>query len=92
MTQARFELSGIKYRLQDFGNAQVKLGDALRLVPEPDNAYDPNAIAVYKDTIKIGFVPRRENKAILPYVAAGKATCVVEAVTSAGCWVLVEMP
>lgn len=92
MTQARFELSGIKYRLQEFTQAQVKLGDNLRLVPEPDNPYDPDAIAVYKDNLKIGFVPRRENKPIKPYVAAGKATCVVEAVTSAGCWVLVEMP
>ena len=33
-------------------------GAKLRLVPEPDNPYDPNAVALYKGKTKIGFVPR----------------------------------
>lgn len=32
--------------------------DTVRLVPEPTNQYDPNAIAVYMDNVKIGHVPK----------------------------------
>lgn len=34
------------------------------LVPEPDNEYDPNAIAVYVDDIHIGYVARKDQAAI----------------------------
>lgn len=33
------------------------IGDELRVVPEPDNEYDPNAIALYNDKGKIGYLP-----------------------------------
>lgn len=92
MTQARFELAGINYRLQEFQKANVCINDELRLMPEPDNQFDPNAIAVYKGDIKIGYIPRRENKPMLAYVAAGQATCKVEAAWPGGCTVCVEMP
>jgi hypothetical protein len=92
MTSARFELAGVSHRLQDYGASAVKLTDELRLVPEPDNMHDSNAIAVYKDSFKIGYVPRSENKVLYPYVMAGKAVCVVEAATSHSCWVRVDMP
>ena len=36
-------------------------GAKLRLVPEPDNPYDPCAVALYKGKTKIGFVPRDRN-------------------------------
>ena len=36
-------------------------GTKLRLVPEPDNPYDPCAVALYKGKTKIGFVPRACN-------------------------------
>ena len=39
-------------------------GAKLRLVPEPDNPYDPNAVAVYKGKVKIGFVPRDRNETL----------------------------
>ena len=36
-------------------------GAKLHFVPEPDNPYDPNAVALYKGKTKIGFVPRACN-------------------------------
>lgn len=45
-----------------FGRLQP--GAALQLVAEPENRYDPNAIAVYIEEHKLGFIPRSENKTI----------------------------
>lgn len=38
------------------------------LVPEPDNQYDANAIAVYVHGVKIGYVPRSHQKDVTPYM------------------------
>lgn len=40
---------------------QLEKDEALDLVREPDNEYDENAIAVYSDGIKIGYIPRTMN-------------------------------
>lgn len=50
-------------------------GAKLRLVPEPDNPYDPHAVALYKGKVKIGFVPRDHNQTLaqLLYFGHGKA-------------------
>ena len=39
-------------------------GDALTLVREPDNAYDPRAVRVDWQGHKLGYVPRKENEAV----------------------------
>ena len=41
---------------------QMRVGDALDLVREPDNAHDPLAIRVEWHGYHIGYVPRRENR------------------------------
>jgi hypothetical protein len=92
MTTARFELAGVQHRLMEFQSAKVSINDELVLKPEPDNQFDPHAIAVYKDTLKVGYVPRKDNKDIYAYVMAGQVKCVVEAAWPHGCTVRVEMP
>ena len=54
---------------------KLQPGAKLRLVPEPDNPYDPSAIALYKGKTKIGFVPRDRNTALaqLLFFGHGKA-------------------
>ena len=42
----------------------MQLGDALELVREQDNPYDPNAVRVQWRGRKLGYVPRRENAAL----------------------------
>jgi hypothetical protein len=42
----------------------LKPGDRLELVREPDNPYDPNAVRVEWRGVKLGYVPRRDNAAV----------------------------
>lgn len=36
----------------------VQIGDRLTLYREPDNPYDPDAVAAYHHDFKIGYIPR----------------------------------
>lgn len=40
---------------------KLKPGTELHLVPEPENPYDPEAMAIYFEEIKLGYVPASEN-------------------------------
>jgi len=42
----------------------MKVGDRLELVREPDNPYDANAIRIDWRGRKLGYVPRRDNAAV----------------------------
>ena len=42
----------------------LQRGDALELVPEPDNPHDPSAVRVEWRGRKLGYVPRRQNAAL----------------------------
>lgn len=44
--------------------SQIRVGDSLTLKREPNNAHDTNAIQVLWQGQQLGFVPRRENKAV----------------------------
>jgi hypothetical protein len=44
--------------------ADMQLGEALTLVREPDNPYDVNAVRVEWHGEKLGYLPRRENRAV----------------------------
>ncbi|HVY07395.1 MAG TPA: HIRAN domain-containing protein [Burkholderiales bacterium] len=43
---------------------QLKVGDVLTLVREPDNAYDARAVRVDWNGHKLGYVPKAENEAV----------------------------
>lgn len=43
---------------------QLKVGDGLALVREPDNAHDPRAVRVEWNGHLLGYVPRAENDAV----------------------------
>ena len=43
---------------------KLQPGAKLHMVPEPDNPYDPCAVALYKGKTKIGFVPRACNSTL----------------------------
>jgi hypothetical protein len=54
----------------------VELRTTFRLVPEPDNAYDPNAIVVRTtEGATVGYLPRAEAVRYGPLVPAGGASC-----------------
>lgn len=40
---------------------QLKVGCIVKMIVEPDNPYDPDAVALYFDGTKIGYVPADQN-------------------------------
>lgn len=54
-------LAGFQYHQGKKLWEEMKAGDALILVREPDNPYDARAIRVDWQGHKLGYVPRREN-------------------------------
>ncbi len=43
---------------------QLKAGKKLDLVPEPDNPYDPDAVAIMRKGAKLGYVPKGKNSLV----------------------------
>ena len=56
-----FVISGLPYYDAPLIFDQLKLGSDLTIVPERDNPYDPEALALYSDNNKLGFIPRESN-------------------------------
>jgi hypothetical protein len=57
-------LAGFQYHQGREVWDDLKVGDALELVREPNNPYDPNAVRVEWQGRMLGYVPRRENRAV----------------------------
>lgn len=57
-------LAGSQYHALAEVVAQIHIGDALMLKREPTNLHDPNAVQVIWHNQLLGFVPRRENRAV----------------------------
>ena len=56
-----FYVAGFQYYDGAFVLGKLKPGKKLKLVPQPDNPYDPNAIELRYKKTKLGYVPRSEN-------------------------------
>ena len=65
-------LAGFQYHAGKVLWTQMKVGDALTLVREPDNIHDPKAVRVEWQGHKIGYVPRRENADVARFMDGGK--------------------
>jgi hypothetical protein len=66
-------LAGFKYYEGKASWDELRVGDALRLVREPANPHDANAIRVeWKDRM-LGYVPRRENSHLARQMDRGAA-------------------
>jgi HIRAN domain len=57
-------LAGFRHHAAALVWAELRVGDALELVREPDNPHDANAVSVAWRGHKLGYVPRRENAAL----------------------------
>jgi hypothetical protein len=57
-------LAGFRYHAAPRVWDELRVGDALELAREPDNAHDANAVGVFWRGHKLGYVPRRENAAL----------------------------
>ncbi|HOT13998.1 MAG TPA: HIRAN domain-containing protein [Bacteroidales bacterium] len=68
-----FNIAGFTYYDGPIVFNELKIGTELRLVAEPDNRYDPKAVALYFGEHKLGFVPRGENSPISKLLEQGYA-------------------
>jgi hypothetical protein len=50
---------------------RLKIGAPLTLAAEPENKFDPYAVAVYFEEYKLGYVPRGDNKEIHKFLLLG---------------------
>ena len=51
----------------------LRPGDRLELVREPENPHDPNAVRVEWRGVKLGYVPRRDNASVARQMDRGTA-------------------
>lgn len=65
-------LAGFQYHAGKVLWPQMKVGDVLTLVREPDNIHDPKAVRVEWQGHQIGYVPRRENADVARFMDGGK--------------------
>lgn len=52
---------------------ELTLGKAVQLISEADNPYDPEAVAIYYEEIKIGYVPKDKNELLSKLLYFGHA-------------------
>ena len=57
-------LAGFRYHEAPGLFPELRIGDRLELIREPDNPHDPNAVGVEWRGRRLGYVPRRENSAL----------------------------
>lgn len=58
MTETEVKVVGLSFRRV---TKKLKQGDRVKLVPEPDNKYDPNALAIYSlDGEHLGYVGKKD--------------------------------
>ncbi len=65
-------LAGSQYYAVSAVWPEIRVGDALALIREPDNRHDPRAIRVEWRGHKLGYVPRAENRAVAAAMDAGE--------------------
>jgi hypothetical protein len=65
-------LAGYQYHRAEGVWPFLRVGEALQLVREPGNPYDPNAIAIYFKNDRLGYVPRKENRALAVMLERGE--------------------
>jgi len=50
---------------------ELRLGTKVDLRQEPDNPFDPQAVAIYYSDVKIGYIPRDKNAEIFTFLYFG---------------------
>ncbi len=69
-----FSVAGLQHRLVTAQSPAFAPGSTLQLIPDPNNEYDPNAVAVYDASgrLHVGFVPRDETMSIHKRLGRGE--------------------
>jgi len=78
----QFYIAGVKFHQLHSVIDLIEEGSYLRLVPEPTNKFDPNAVrieyATFEKEAMLGYVPKVSSAAVSAVIAVGKKLeCVV---------------
>lgn len=65
-------LAGSQYYALAEVRSEIRVGDALTLVREPDNRHDPNAVRIEWRGRKLGYLPRAENRTVAAAMDGGE--------------------
>lgn len=65
-------LAGFQYHAGGEHWSHLAVGDALQLLREPDNPHDDKAVRVEWRGFKLGYLPRKENRAVAAAMDAGE--------------------
>jgi hypothetical protein len=59
-----FDIAGAQFRTNDQKDAllEAQVGDEAKLIPDPTNKFDPNAIEVHLGSHFVGFVPKTQTE------------------------------
>jgi len=68
---ANFHIAGFTYWDGVDVFDQLKIGQELQLKADPENDYDPRAVAIYFGDVKLGYVPRDSNREIRKFLDCG---------------------
>lgn len=66
-------LAGFQFHAGDALFTQMRVGDRLALVREPENPHDSNAVRVEWRQVKLGYIPRRDNLQVARQIDLGAA-------------------
>jgi hypothetical protein len=78
----RFKIAGVKFHQYKTILDDIVEGDSLMIAPEPENKFDPNAVALYYDNgskqAMLGYVPKTMSSEVSAMIEVGKQLdCVV---------------
>ncbi len=65
------EIVGSYYHPKGYSVSKKRTKTRLDLVPEPTNPYDSNAVAVYYQGSKVGYIPRKQNRGLFKTLTKG---------------------
>lgn len=68
MTTRTYSIVGMEHQHSTEIVAALQTGADVILVREPTNQYDPNAIAVWVDGKRIGYIPKAQNKVLAGFI------------------------
>lgn len=65
-------LAGFQFHRGEAAWSSLAVGAPLRIVREPNNSHDANAVAIYFNDDKLGYVPRGENGTVAQMLDRGE--------------------
>ncbi len=68
---AHFDIAGFTYYDGTEAFENLKIGTKLQLQIDAENKFDARAVAIYHNDLKLGFVPRSENRIIYKLLKVG---------------------